>query len=246
VECDEVVQNLEAYNAGELPEAEALRIADHLAKCSSCELERTELLELASELRRAGEAFRPIRPFAVAAAPVPARRRRTWLVAAGAAAAVWMVLLTAAAFWPSLTEQLTFLPVGRRLADATPAPTGEGGGASQKGYSLSGAPSEALAAVTALFQPSSETRAPSRDAISDQLAELLPDNLGRTAASVRVVSVGPVESVSEGKVRLIATADIGRKDAQGRNEVQRYRFLMAVTRSQEGTWQVSNLQRLTD
>lgn len=245
MECDEVVQNLEAYNARELSEGERTHLAEHLARCTDCERERRELLTLAAELRSAGDSFRALRPFTVAAAPSQPSRRRPWLIAAGAAAAVWLILLTAAAFWPSFAERLSFLPVGRRLSQVTTTPSPTTTPASGDGYSLSDAPDEALAAVNSLFQPS-ETRLPSEDVLSAELSKLLPADVGQGASSARVISVGPVRSVNEADVRLIVTVDFGRDHEREASEPHRYRLLLTVARSPKGGWRVSELQKLAD
>jgi anti-sigma factor RsiW len=245
VECDEVVRNLEAYEAGELPESERAGIVEHLAECPECEREREAMLALAAELRSAGDSFRALHPFTIEAAPAPVRRRRAWPMAVGAAAAVWMILLTTAAIWPSFAERLTFLPVGQRLSQASPVPSPSGGAPTGSGLSLSDAPRAALAAVDALFEPP-EGRLPSRDAVSAQLSTLLPDDLIRGASSVRIVSIGPVRSVSEDELRLIATVDIAYGEAQGSQKSQRDRLLLTVTRPPEGSWRVSHLQVLGD
>ena len=123
--CDEVRDSLEAYDAGELPQDEAERIADHLASCRGCEVECEGLRELAADLRHSRDSFRPLCPFEVPVVQPTSqpRRRKAW-VAVGAVAALWMVLLTTAMLWPSLAARLTFFPVGRHLSsEILPSPS---------------------------------------------------------------------------------------------------------------------------
>lgn len=245
MECSEVVQNLEAYNAGDLGGVERKRLTKHLSVCGDCERERRELLALAIELRSAGDSFRALRPFTVAAAPSRPSRRRSWVVAAGVAAAVWMTLLTAAAFWPSFAERLFFLPVGRRLSQGATMPSPTTTPSSSDGYSLSDAPDGSIAAVNSLFQPS-KTQPLGGDAISAELSTLLPADVGQGASSARIISVGPVRSVSGADVRLVATVDFGGDHERETSKPRRYRLLLTVARSPQGEWRVSDLQRLSD
>lgn len=245
MECDEVVQSLEAYNAGELTERERASITRHLAECVGCELEREEVLALTAELRSAGGSFRTLRPFTVNDKPITSQSHSKLLAVIGVAAAVWLVLVTAAVFWPSFAQRLSFLPVGRQLSKAAssliPGGTPAGIDAVRGGPSLSDAPQAALAAVDALFR-SPEGKTHSRDGVSAQISRLLPDELTRNASSVRVVSIGPIVRLSENELRIIVAVDITHGETRRQEDSERHSFLLTVTRSVEGAWTVSNLQ----
>lgn len=245
MDCDQVKASLEAFNAGELSRDEATRIAGHLAACPRCELECEELRELAADLRHAADAFRPLQPFEIPVAPyVPQRRRRRGLVVIGAVAAVWMVVLTTAMLWPSLAARLTFLPVGRQLsAESASSPSASPSPASSR-YSLTDAPSEAVYVVAALFGASSRTRVPARAMVAKagpELIQLLADTVDLREAAVSLVAVGPVVSIQKGRIELVATVDIT-ADAQAASpQPRRYDFLVTLTYSARGRWEVSKV-----
>jgi len=242
VDCDQVKGSLEAFNAGELPRDEAARVAGHLAACPQCEIECEELRELAADLRHAGDALRPLQPFEIPAEScVPPRRRRRSLVVIGAVAAVWMILLTTAMLWPSLAARLTFLPVGRRLsAVSSPSPSASPGSAGGR-YSLTDAPGEALSAVAALFGASPHMRMPARAAVAPELSRLLAGALDLERTAVRLVALGPVVSVQKGQIQLVATVDITPDAKAATPQPRRYDFLVTLTYSARGRWEVSKV-----
>lgn len=242
MDCDQVRTLLEGFDAGELPNAQAKEVAAHLAGCPACEAERTEVAELVADLRHAGEAVRPLQPFTLPGAPAATLRHRRVLVATAALAAAWALLLTAGMFWPSFTERLTFLPVGRELSEApTPRPAATRG-AGAGGHSLADAPPEALAAVTALFgaaapvpQPASEPSVPS------ELSRLLPSALRARPDAVSLVAVGPVVSVEEGRVEVMATVDLTPRVQASTPQTRRYRLLVTL-RDVQGQWRVTGIE----
>lgn len=240
MDCDQVRTLLEAFDAGELPNAQANEVAAHLAGCSACQSERTEIAELVADLRHAGEAVRPLKPFTLPGPPPPALRHRRVLTAIAALAAAWALMLTAGMLWPSLAARLTFLPVGRELAaDPTPRPAATSGAGI--GHSLTDAPPEALAAVTALFGAAPVPQPASEPSVPSELSRLLPSALRAHPDAVSLVAVGPVVSVEEGRVEVMATVDLTPRVQASTPQTRRYRLLVAL-RDVQGQWRVTGIE----
>ena len=73
----------------------------------------------------------------------------------------------------------------------------------------------------------------------------LPSALDLRHAAVSLVAVGPVVSVQEGQIQLVAAADIT-PDARAATPLpRRYDFLVTLTSSARGRWSVSKVAVLT-
>jgi hypothetical protein len=115
VNCDETRDRLGSYVAGDAGD-EARAVAEHLARCAACAAEETAMRQLADELRRTGDAFRPrLLPadLTLARAAQQARRRRVALLAAACVAGVLAAVVVSLAL--PVTARHAPLPVGAQL-----------------------------------------------------------------------------------------------------------------------------------
>jgi anti-sigma factor RsiW len=94
--CDAIADLLAAFSDGELPEAEARRVAAHLAECAECRAE-LRLLERSLDLARQVWHESAARARTPQSAPIPRLRWRG--VAAACAAAGVLVLGLVAGYW---------------------------------------------------------------------------------------------------------------------------------------------------
>ena len=85
------------------------------------------------------------------------------------------------------------------------------------GYSLADAPREARDAAAAVFASPPLMRAPWQSVPSLELIQLLSSTLDVRLEAVSLVSVGPVVSVAEGRVEVVATVDSRRARRRGRH-----------------------------
>jgi len=127
--CPDVRELLDAYSAGELPDAQAREVERHLAECGDCQAAAVRLQVLVGRLRSLGEAFEPVEHFESALeaadapdvapvqagapeASVPSGRRMPlarglwrWRVATAAAAVLALGSMSALAV-PAIARQL--------------------------------------------------------------------------------------------------------------------------------------------
>lgn len=115
--CPDVRELLDAYIAGEAPEAQAREVEAHLATCTECEAAAVPRRSLVGQLRSMGEAFEPVEHFAVTreaareaarepvAAPPAPRGLWRWRIATAAAAVLALASMSALAV-PAIARQL--------------------------------------------------------------------------------------------------------------------------------------------
>ncbi len=235
--CADVTDALDAYDAGDLSSAEVERVEEHLAICPPCRLEHEVQRQLAADLRRAGRAVMPLRVFSIPSVEQRTHRRRLW-VAVAAAAVVWAAAVTVALSWPSLAARLTFFPVGQALSSGwSPSSGAAGQPIGSAGHSpLGDIPAGALSAAATLF----ETKGHARDTASAITATAM-DQLSRHVdlqhGTLRVLAVGPVVGVGHGQVNVVVTVElVPTADVIGEGEVRRYDLLTTLSESADGRW----------
>jgi hypothetical protein len=155
--------------------------------------------------------------------------------------AVWALTLLTAMLWPSLAARLTFLPVGRELSAAS-APSSRPSASPAGGrISLADLPSDALAAVVSLFGASPDARAPARAGVSAELAQSLVETLDIRVGNVDLIAMGPLLSVTEGQIQLVATMDVTTEAPGASPRPQRLTLLITVTKSAGERWRLSDV-----
>jgi hypothetical protein len=115
--CTDACDSLEAYIAGDLDDALASEVAEHLWSCSACGARYDRVRELVGGLKGLREAFIPREVFDMSAIRNDVRPKSAWgwKIATVATALVAAVSLSILAI-PALAESLAVLPVSERLA----------------------------------------------------------------------------------------------------------------------------------
>lgn len=118
--CIDMRDSLESYIAGDLDDATASDVAEHLRSCSACALEYDRVRDLVGDLKGLREAYVPREVFDMSTITNGARTRARsawgWKVATAAALVLAALSLSVLAI-PAVAENLKVLPVSERLLE---------------------------------------------------------------------------------------------------------------------------------
>jgi hypothetical protein len=115
--CTDVCDSLETYIVGDVDDAIASEVAEHLRSCGACGAEYDRVRELVGGLKGLREAFVPREVFDMSAIQGDVRPRSAWgWKTATAAAALVAALSVSILAIPAFAESLAVLPVSERLA----------------------------------------------------------------------------------------------------------------------------------
>lgn len=115
MKCLDVVDSLEMYIAGDLPDSESLDVAAHLAACESCAAQYERTRVLVGDLKGLAESFVPVEHFAPSASRASRSSGRGWRFATAAAAAL-ALLSTSALAVPAIARQMP-VPLASELGE---------------------------------------------------------------------------------------------------------------------------------
>lgn len=113
MQCQNVVDLLETYIAGDLSDSESYDVAAHLAACEACADRYDVTRQLVGDLRELADAFVPAERFSAAPLPVRGRNSGGWRLATVAASVAAILSMTALAV-PAIARQLP-TPLGAEL-----------------------------------------------------------------------------------------------------------------------------------
>lgn len=115
MDCPDVMDSLEMYIAGDLPDTGSLEVAAHLAACETCTAEYDRIRELVGDLKVLASSFVPTERFTTSSSR--ARRGAAWGWRFATAAAVALALFSVSALAvPAIARQLP-TPLGSALGE---------------------------------------------------------------------------------------------------------------------------------